>query len=42
MLMQQAVGVGTAFYDGDNAVQSEVQLAHEEHNDGAVSYSNDS
>ena len=43
MLTQQAVGVGTAFYDGDSAVQSEVQVAdEEEHNDYDGSCSNDS
>ena len=42
MLTRQAVGVGTAFYDGDSAVQSEVQVAEDEdHHDDAVSYSND-
>ena len=44
MLTWQAVGVGTAFYDGDSAVQSELQVAdegkNEDHNDDAVSYSN--
>ena len=42
MLTRQAVDVGTAFYDGDSAVQSEVQVADEEdedHHDDAVSYS---
>ena len=43
MLTQQGVGVGTAFYDGDSAVQSEVQVAgEEEHNDYDGSCSNDS
>ena len=45
MLTWQAVGVGTAFYDGDSAVQSEVQVADEgedeDHHDDAVSYSTD-
>ena len=45
MLTRQAVGVGTAFYDGDSAVQSEVQVADEgedeDHHDDAVSCSND-
>ena len=44
ILTWQAVGVGTTFYDGDSAVQSEVQVADEredeDHHD-AVSYSND-
>ena len=45
MLTWQAVGIGTAFYDRDRAVQSEVQAdegADEEHNDDAVGCSNDS
>ena len=46
MLTWQAVSVGSTFYDGDRAVQFEVQVADEgadeEHNDDAVGYSNDS
>ena len=47
MLTLQAVGVGTAFYDGDSAVQSEVQaeddegVGYEYHNDDAVASCSD-
>ena len=45
MLTLQAVGVGTAFYDGDSAVQSEVQAeddgGDEYHNDDAVASCSD-
>lgn len=47
MLTLQAVGVGTAFYDGDSAVQSEVQAEDDEgvgdeyHNDDAVASCSD-
>ena len=41
----QAVGVERALYDGDSAVQSELQVADEgedeDHHHDAVSYSND-